>query len=108
MKQIISFSLPDAARGALELEAKRQGRSRSAVAADAILEYAARQRDQAFQDASDRTLSQGLKLSPAERVQLSEQLWEEFARGRHPAKPWVASFDTFDDYNAWQIRLGTE
>ena len=44
----------------------------------------------------------GLALSPAERLRLSEELWLELARGREPAAGWTAAFDTFEEYERWR------
>ena len=42
------------------------------------------------------------KLSPAERLRLSEELWRELARGREPVAGWTAAFDTFEQYERWR------
>jgi hypothetical protein len=55
-----------------------------------------------FDEARERTLRDGLALSPAERVRLAEALWSELAPGRERAAPWTASFDTFDAYERWR------
>lgn len=70
--------------------------------AEAIRDYVARQERDAFAHARDRTLRDGLALAPAQRVQLAEDLWQEFARGHKPAEPWTASFDTFEEYERWR------
>src|SRR5260370_21668786 len=77
-------------------EAKGQRRSRSLVAAGAVRDYVARQHHQAFTTARERTLRDGLALAPAARLQLAEELWQEFARGRKPTKPWTPTFAPFD------------
>jgi predicted transcriptional regulator len=102
LSTIISVSLPADVRSTLDAEARRQRRSRSFVVAEAIRDYVARQQSEAFAAARDRTLRDGLSLTPAARVQLAEELWQELARGRQPAKPWVASFDTFEEYERWR------
>ena len=65
-------------------------------------EYIAQREHDAFAAARDRTLREGLALSPAERVRLSDELWRELSRGRKPARAWTASFDTFADYERWR------
>ena len=99
---ILSVSMPPALRKVLDAEARRQGRSRSFVVSEAVRAYVTQRERDAFADARDRTLREGLALSPAERVRLSEELWREFARGREPARAWTASFDTFADYERWR------
>jgi predicted transcriptional regulator len=99
---ILSISLPAELRSALDAEAKRQRRSRSFVVAEAVREYLVSQDREAFAAARDRTLREGLALSAADRVRLAEELWKDFARGREPAKPWTATFDTFDQYEQWR------
>ena len=106
MTTILSVSLPDELRAALDAEAKRQRRSRSFVVAEAIREYVTRRERAAFASARERTLREGLALSPAERVKLAEALWREFARGRKLAKPWTAAFDTFEEYERWKREGG--
>jgi predicted transcriptional regulator len=100
--KIVSVSLPADVRSALNAEAKRQGRSRSFVVAEAIREYVGSRERKAFADARERTLRDGLALTPAERVRLVEELWNELTRGRKPAKPWTAAFDTFEKYDRWR------
>lgn len=102
---VLSVSLPVELRATLDAEAKRQRRSRSFVVAEAVREYVARQND-AFGLARERTLREGLALSPADRLKLSEELWEDLTRGRPPAPPWTATFDTFDQYEQWRRRGG--
>lgn len=102
MATILSISLPPDVRKRLDAEAKRQRRSRSFVVAEAIRGYLAGTEQDAFAWGRERTLREGLALSPGERVKLSEELWREFTRGRAPAAPWTASFDTFDQYEAWR------
>jgi len=106
MTTILSVSLPADLRSTLDAEAKRQRRSRSFVVAEAVREYVARQDRDAFAEARDRTLREGLALPPAARVQLAEDLWQEFAGGRNSVKPWVATFDTFDAYDRWRRQGG--
>lgn len=102
MTTILSVSLPADLRSTLDAEAKRQKRSRSFVVAEAVRDYVARQQDHAFTAARERTLRDGLALAPAARVRLAEELWQEFARGRKPIEPWVATFNTFDEYDLWR------
>jgi predicted transcriptional regulator len=106
MATILSVSLPPDLRSTLDAEAKRQRRSRSFVVAEAIRDYVARQQRDAFTEARERTLREGLALTPARRVQLVEELWQELARGRKPGKPWAASFNTFEEYDRWRSRGG--
>ena len=106
MTTILSVSLPGDLRSALDAEARRQRRSRSFVVAEAIRDYVARQQRLAFAEARERTLREGLSLSPAARLELAEELWQEFARGRKPTKPWTAAFDTFADYERWRREGG--
>lgn len=107
MSTILSVSLPAEVRATLDAEARRQRRSRSFVVAEAVRDYVARQQSRAFDAARDRTLAEGLALAPAERIHQAEALWRELARGRRVTRPWVASFDTFDEYEAWR-REGRE
>jgi len=106
MAIILSISVPAELRSTLDAEAKRQRRSRSFVVAEAVREYVARRQRDAFEEARQRTLREGLALAPAERLQLAEELWQELARGRQAAQPWAASFETFDDYDRWRRRGG--
>jgi predicted transcriptional regulator len=99
---ILSVSIPAALRTTLDAEARRQRRSRSFVVCEAVSAYIARREHDGFAAARDRTLREGLALSPAERVRLSEELWLELSRGRKPARAWTASFDTFADYERWR------
>lgn len=107
MTTITSVSLPDAVRDALDEEAERQRRTRSSVVAEAISEYLARRQRAEFDDAQLRTLRDGLELAPVARLELAEELWLEFARGRPPSEPWAATFETFGEYERWR-REGTE
>lgn len=106
LSTILSISLPAALRARLDAAAKRLRRSRSFVVAEAIQEYLTRQEHRTFDEARERTLREGLALSPAERLRLSEELWEDLTRGRGPAKPWTAAFDTFDHYAQWRRERG--
>ena len=102
MTTILSISIPPALRSALVAEAKRQRRSRSFVVAEAVRDYVARRREDAFALARERTLREGLALAPAARLRLSEDLWNELARGRNSAPPFTATFATFEDHEAWR------
>ncbi len=102
MATILSISLPADLRAKLDTIATRSRRSRSFVVAEAIQEYLTRQEHNTFEAAHERTLREGLALSPAERLRLSEELWEELTRGRGPAQPWTAAFETFDQYERWR------
>lgn len=102
MTTILSVSLPADLRSTLDAEAKRQRRSRSFVVSEAVRCYVAQQERDAFAEARERTLREGLALAPAERIQLAEELWQEFARGRKPAQSWTASFNTFEEYENWR------
>ena len=102
MTTILSVSLPTDLRSTLDAEAKRQRRSRSFVVAEAVRDYVARKERDAFSEARERTLREGLALAPAARLQLAEELWQEFDRGRKPTKPWAATFNTFEDYEKWR------
>jgi predicted transcriptional regulator len=104
MTSILSVSLPDDVRAVLDAEAARQRRSRSAVVSEAVRAYVTRADGNAFTDARDRTLREGLALSPADRVRLSEELWRELTRNRTKPKPWSASFATFAEYERWLAR----
>jgi len=106
MTRIVSVSLPAELQSTFDAEAKRQRRSRSFVVAEAVRDYVARQQHQAFTEARERTLREGLALAPAARLQLAEELWQELARGRKPTKPWTATFDTFDEYERWRRAAG--
>ncbi len=99
---IISVSIPDELRSALDAETERQRRSRSFVVAEAVREYLAQRERDGFEEARRRTLREGLSLTPVARLQLSEELWREFARGRETTTPWAVTFDTFDDYERWR------
>ena len=107
-KTILSVSLPTELRATLDAEAQRQRRSRSFVVGEAIRAYITQRERESFTAARDRTLREGLALTPADRVRLSEQLWHDFARGRKPAEPWTAAFETFDQYDSWRRRGGGE
>jgi len=102
MTTITSVSLPDDLRDALDEEAERQRRTRSSVVAEAVREYLARRQRAAFDDARLRTVREGLALTPGGRLELAEDLWREFARGRPPSEPWTATFETFDEYERWR------
>ena len=102
LSTILSISLPAELRARLDATAKRLRRSRSFVVAEAIQEYLTRQARHSFDEARERTLREGLALSPSERLILSEELWEDLTRGRGPAKPWTAVFDTFEHYERWR------
>src|SRR2546425_5267942 len=106
MTTILSVSLPTDLRSTLDAEAKRQRRSRSFVVAEAVRDYVARQERDAFAEARERTLREGLALTPAARVQLAEDLWQEFARGRKLGQPWTAAFNTFAEYDRWRREGG--
>ena len=106
MTTILSVSLPPELRAVLDAEAKRQRRSRSFVVGEAIREYTARQDRDAFTAARDRTLHEGLALTPADRLRLSEELWQDLTEGRPPTKAWTAAFDTFDEYERWKRARG--
>ena len=99
---ILSISLPADLRARLDAEAGRSRRSRSFLVAEAVREYLTREDHRSFGEARERTLREGLALSPAERIRLSEELWSELARGREVAVPWTAGFDTFDEYESWR------
>ena len=107
-KTILSVSLPEDVRAALDGEARQQRRSRSFVVAEAIRAYLTQRERDVFTAARDRTLREGLALTPAERVRLAEELWQDLTRGRKPTEPWTASFDTWGQYEAWRRRGGTE
>lgn len=102
MTSITSISMPDELRAALDREAERQRRSRSFVVAEAVREYLARQEHASFDEARLRTLRDGLALTPRGRLELAEDLWSEFARGRPASDPWTATFATFDEYERWR------
>jgi predicted transcriptional regulator len=103
---ILSVSLPADLRSTLDAEAKRQRRSRSFVVAEAVRDYVEHQQRNAFTEARERTLRDGLALAPAERLRLAEELWREFERGRKSTKPWVATFNTFEEYERWRREGG--
>ena len=102
MTTILSVSLPTDLRTALDAEAKRQRRSRSFIISEAIRGYLARQHEEVFTAARERTLQEGLALAPADRIRLAETLWLDLTRGRQPTQPWTATFDTFDQYEEWR------
>jgi predicted transcriptional regulator len=104
MPDILSVSLPLELRATLDAEARRQRRSRSFVVSEAVREYVARRDREAFAAARDQTLREGLALSPAQRLALAEDLWNEFSRGHTVAEPWTASFNTFTEYEEWRRR----
>ena len=106
MTTILSVSIPSDLRSTLDAEAKRQKRSRSFVVAEAIRSYVALQERDAFTKARERTIGEGLALTPAGRVRLAEDLWQDFAYGHQVTKPWTASFSTFDDYDRWRRQGG--
>ncbi|MGH8622423.1 MAG: CopG family ribbon-helix-helix protein [Burkholderiales bacterium] len=102
MTTILSVSIPKELRTLLDAEAKRERRSRSFIVAEAVRQYLARQDRDAFTAARDQTLREGLALAPADRLKLAEELWQELAGGSQPAQPWIRSFETFDEYEAWR------
>ncbi|MFO7587363.1 MAG: ribbon-helix-helix protein, CopG family [Gemmatimonadota bacterium] len=108
MTTILSISVPADLRSALDSEAARQRRSRSFVVREAVREYLERRERDAFADARRRTLREGLALTPAGRLRLAEELWQELARGRRTTRPWTATFATFDDYERWRRERGGE
>ena len=99
---ILSISLPADLRARLDAEAEHRRRSRSFLVAEAVREYLSRLDRRGFDEARARTLREGLALSPAERLELSEELWRELTRGRRVTGPWTAGFDTFDEYERWR------
>jgi predicted DNA-binding protein len=105
MTKIVSVSLSDETRDALEAEAKRQQRSRSWIVREAVAEYVAKRRDDAFDRARDRVLLDGLAMSPAERALAAEAIWDEFAPRHAPTRAFTVGFATFDAYEQWK-RLG--
>jgi predicted transcriptional regulator len=100
--RILSVSLPADLRSRLDAEAARQQRSRSFLVAESVREYLSRLDRRSFDEARERTLRDGLALSPAERLELSEELWRELTRGRRVTTPWTAGFETFDEYERWR------
>lgn len=102
MTTITSISIPDELRAALDAEAERQRRSRSFLMAEAVREYLDRRERASFDEARLRTLRDGLSLTPGDRIELAEELWLEFARGRPSSEPWTATFETFDAYARWR------
>jgi predicted transcriptional regulator len=106
MTTILSVSVPDDVRAVLDAEAARQRRSRSAVVSEAVRAYVTRAGADAFSAGRDRTLREGLALSPAERVNQSEELWRELGKSRAKFKPWSASFATSADYERWSASSG--
>jgi predicted transcriptional regulator len=100
--KILSISLPADLRSRLDAEAERQQRSRSFLIAESVREYLSRLDRRSFDEARERTLRDGLALSPAERLELTEGLWRELARGRRVTGPWTAAFETFDEYERWR------
>jgi predicted transcriptional regulator len=100
--KILSISLPADLRSRLDAEAERRQRSRSFLVAEAVREYLSRLDRRSFDEAREGTLRDGLALSPAERLELSEELWRELARGGGLAAPWTAGFETFDEYERWR------
>lgn len=103
---ILSVSLPSDLRSTLDAEAKRQRRSRSFVVSEAIRSYVAQQESHAFTEARNRTIEESLALTPAGRVQLADDLWQDFAHGHRVTHPWTATFNTFDDYEQWRREGG--
>lgn len=106
MTVITSVSIPAELRAALDAEVQRQRRSRSFVVAEAVREYLARQERETFDEARLRTLRDSLALSPGGRIQLAEELWQEFTRGRTTSEPWTATFETFGEYERWRREDG--
>jgi len=99
---ILSISMPADLRSRLDAEAARQRRSRSFVVAEAVREHLERLDRRSFASARERTLRDGLALSPAERLRLSEELWRELAPRDAAAVPWTAGFGTFEEYERWR------
>jgi predicted transcriptional regulator len=100
--KIISISLPADLHSRLDAEAERLQRSRSFLVAESVREYLSRRDRRSFDEARERTLRDGLALSPAERLELSEELWRDLTRGRPVTGPWTAGFETFDEYERWR------
>jgi predicted transcriptional regulator len=86
----------------LDDAARQHRRSRSFIVAEAVEAWLERESRRGFDEARERTLREGLALSPAARVSLAESLWGELARGLGPGAPWTASFDSFDEYERWR------
>jgi predicted transcriptional regulator len=106
LPNILSISVPQGLRAKLDAEARRQRRSRSFVVAEALEQYLGGRDHNTFDAARTRTLREGLALPPAERLRLSEELWQEFARGRPQRTAWSKSFETFDEYEEWRRESG--
>lgn len=102
MTTILSISIPDNLRGPLDAEAARQRRSRSFVVSEAVREYVARRTVHTFEGARDRTLLDGLALTPEGRVHLAESLASELAGLRKPSKPFVLGFKSQTEYDKWR------
>ncbi|MEE9244673.1 MAG: ribbon-helix-helix protein, CopG family [Gemmatimonadota bacterium] len=107
MARIISVSLPADLLPSLDAEAQRQRRSRSFIVAEAVREYLAVRDRAAFEDARNRTLREGLALSPTERAALADELWRDMrpAPGR-ASGPYTRVFKTLDEYDGWKRRFG--
>lgn len=103
---IVSVSLLPELLQALNAYAKRERRSRSFVVAEAVRAHLARQDREAFREARDQTLREGLRLSPEGRVKLAEELWDELTDGQSLTRPWARTFDTFEAYERWRREGG--
>lgn len=102
MAVITSISLPPLLRRQLDDAARHLGRSRSQVVAEAVRAYLARHAEDPFAAARDRTLRDALRATLAERLRLSEELWQEFSHGRPRPAPFTAAFETLEEYEAWR------
>ncbi len=59
-------------------------------------------RNVAFAAARDQTLLDGFALTPAERLQLAESLWQDIAPTLPTRLPFTMSFATLAQFYAWQ------
>jgi predicted transcriptional regulator len=106
--KIISISVPDDLPGALDLEAKRQRRSRSWIVAEAVRKYLESRPapyvevGASFERGRDLTLLEGLALDPTERAREAEALWEEAWRHVPSRDPFVLVLDTEAAIAEWK------
>jgi len=103
--KVVAISFPDALPAAIDVEARRQRRSRSWIVSEAVRRYLVEPHVEVgatFQRGRDLTLLEGLALDYTARAREAEQLWEEGWRFTPPAEPFVRVFETEAEIDAWK------